>query len=472
MINEGNDPEVTGGAVDRAEGRALLFAPCAYNLAETTRMIEIAKAVRADPRAAAVFEVRFISEGGDFEHLIERGGFPVEKLQPRITPEKIERAYKLDRGEAIGAAFSVQECIEKIEGERAFIEAIKPAAIVTGSYVTIPVSSRAAGVPLVWVVQTTWLEGFFKHGAGMTDRLRFGPARTIADFAIFELINLWMRIGLLNPLNKAAKHFGVPGFKTMFEYWQGNLNLVAEPPDFTATPLPANYRFVGPIVARQDFPIPQQVSDLPHDQPIVYFAMGSSGAPEIVARIVESFAGRPYRVIAPIRPLLEKLPAMKVPANVIVTDWLPALKVNAMADVAVIHGGIGTVMTAAMAGTPIVGVPMQPEQSSNLAAVARKVFAICVPKSKDPSHAVQHAIAALLEDEVAKRKAQAYAERLTAWDGPARAATILLEEFGAKSSARATVDPAPGEHAGHASRLQVRSSAQKGGNPPPRAIQE
>jgi UDP:flavonoid glycosyltransferase YjiC (YdhE family) len=347
--------EMTEGR--RFSRRALLFSPCAYNLAETMRMIEIARAVRAFEGGGSAFDIRFISEGGEFDRLITEAGFPVERLEPRITPAQIERAYKLDKGETFGAAFSAKQCIEKMEGELAFIRKINSVAIVTGSYVTIPLAHRIAGVPLVWVVQSTWLESIFKHGAGMTGRIRPAPARKLADFAIHRLIDLWMRVSLLNPLNRAARHCGVPGFNTMFDYWRGDLNLVAESDDFTGAQLPSNYHFVGPIVAQQDFPIPSEISQIPHDRPIVYFAMGSSG-------------------------------------------------------------------------TPIVGMPMQPEQSVNLAAIARKGFAIRVPKSKDPSRRAQAAIRSLLVDETAHRKAKAYAEHLRAWNGPRKAAEILLSEFG------------------------------------------
>jgi hypothetical protein len=195
----------------RFSRRALLFAPCAYNLAETTRMIEIANAVRAGEGGDSAFEIRFISEGGAFERLIIEAGFPVERLEPRITPAQIERAYKLDKGEAFGAAFSAAQCIEKIEGELAFIREIRPIAIVTGSYVTIPLTHRIAGVPLVWVVQSTWLEGFFKHGAGMTGSIRPAPVRRLVDLAIYRMIDLWMRFGLLNSLNGAANTMAFPG---------------------------------------------------------------------------------------------------------------------------------------------------------------------------------------------------------------------------------------------------------------------
>jgi UDP:flavonoid glycosyltransferase YjiC (YdhE family) len=264
----------------------------------------------------------------------------------------------------------------------------------------------------------------------MTTDLRPAFVKRIADFGIFELLNLWMRVGLLHPLNKAAKHYGVAGFDTMFEYWRGDLNLVAEPPDLTGAELPDDYHFIGPVIARQDFPIPRAVLDLPHDLPLVYFAMGSSGTPEIVARVVEGFADQPYQVVAPVRSMLGHVDDVHVPDNVLVTDWLPALEVNRMADISVIHGGIGTVMTAALAGKPIVGVGMQPEQTANLAAIARHGFAIRVPKSTDPSDQILEAARRLLADDDAKRAARDYAESLAQWNGPANAARLLVDSYG------------------------------------------
>jgi hypothetical protein len=71
--------------------KVLLFAPCAFNLAETSRMVEIAKGVRHHPIASQVFRrSTFISDGGEFEQLIEKHGFPLTRLEPRLTPEKIE----------------------------------------------------------------------------------------------------------------------------------------------------------------------------------------------------------------------------------------------------------------------------------------------------------------------------------------------------------------------------------------------
>lgn len=93
-------------------------------------------------------------------------------------------------------------------------------------------------------------------------------------------------------------------------------------------------------------------------------------------------------------------------------------------------GGIGTVMTAALAGKPVVGVGMQMEQVANLACLERLGFAIRVPKSKDPSRHIQAAIRTLLNDQQAKAKAAAFAKIVARWDGPKLAADLLLEHYG------------------------------------------
>ncbi len=413
-----------------AARRTLLFAPCAFNLAETSRMLEIAKAVARDPIASALFEVHFISDGGDFESLIEKHDFALTRMEPRLTPEKIELIAKVDRGEKFVPAFTDAEMIQRVENELLVLRRLNPAAAITGSYPSIPTSCRVLKVPLVWVVQSTWLPDFFQHGAGMTDGLRPALVKAAADKCVLGFINFWIKHGFLNCVNRTAKHFGVPGYKSIFEFWRGDITLVAEPPGFSGVSLPPNHFFTGPLIPQGEFPLPDEVRNIPRDRPLIYFAMGSSGTPGIVARITESFEGKPYWVIAPVKFQLAQVSGVKIPCNVLVTDWVPALQVNKMADLALIHGGIGTVMAAALAGTPVVGVGMQLEQVANLACLERLGFAIRVPKSKDPSARIQAAIKHLLHDPVAKERAAAFALEAAKWDGPRLATKKLVEHYG------------------------------------------
>ena len=409
--------------------RILLFAPAAFNLAETSRMVEIAKAVERHPEAAGIFEVHFISDGGDFERIIEKHGFALTRMEPRLTKEKIEHIARVDRGEKFAPAFTDPEMIARIDHELACLKKLRPVAVVTGSYLTIPISCRVLQVPLVWVIQSTWLPSFFRHGAGLTDGVRPAAAKALADWFVWVFINFWIRYGFLNAVNRAARHYRVQGYRSIFEFWRGAVTLVAEPREFSGITLPPGYFYTGPLIPRDEFPMPAELEQIPRDQPLIYFAMGSSGTPEIVARILESFDGKPYRVIAPVKFQIAQLPGVRVPSNVLVTDWLPALRANSMADLAVIHGGIGTVMTAALAGKPVVGVGMQMEQVANLACLERLGFAIRIRKSRDPSRAVQNAIRKLLYDETAKAKAAAFARTAAQWDGPRLAVEKLLEYY-------------------------------------------
>jgi len=410
--------------------KTLLFAPCAFNLAETSRMVEIAKGIARHLTASQTFGIHFISDGGDFESLIEKRGFALTRMEPRLTPEKIELIAKVDRGEKFTPAFTDAEMIQRVENEVAVLKRLAPVVVITGSYPSIPVTCRVLNIPLVWVVQSTWLPVFFEHGAGMTDHLRPTAIKIIADRCILAFINFWIRYGFLNSVNHAAKHFSVPGYDSIFDYWRGDITLVAEPPGFSGVRLPPNHFFIGPLIPQDEFPMPQEVTEIPRDKPLIYFAMGSSGTREIVARIIEGFEGRPYRVIAPVKFQLAQVPNVRIPSNVFVTDWVPALQVNKMADLTVIHGGIGTVMTAALAGKPVVGVGMQIEQVANLACLERLGFAIRIRKSRNPSRKIQKAIARLLNDESAKSKAAAFAEVVARWDGPRFAAEKLLDRYG------------------------------------------
>ena len=409
--------------------RVLLFAPAGYSLAETSRMVEIAKGIMRHPKAREAFEVRFISEGGKFGELAAAHGFPLLTIEPPISDEKIAHIFAVNDEEKFAPVYSGREMIEKVRTDIRYLKELDPVAVVTGSYLSMPVSCKVLGIPIVWTVQSTWFEGFFASGAGTTDKIKPAWLKRIADFFVFSFIHFWMWYGFIHPVNKAAAHFGVSRYKPVFSYFAGKITLVCETPDFAMAALPPNHHFTGPLTTNEDFPLPDSVRDIPRDKPLVYFAMGSSGLPWVVADILKSFADKPYRVVAPVKSLIDKLGDIAIPPNVIVTDWLPALEVNRLADIAVIHGGIGTVMTAALAGRPVVGVGMQPEQVANLSCLVRKGMAIRVDKSKQVGVEVQTALAHLLRDDNAKANALSFSESMRGWNGPETAAELLYKEF-------------------------------------------
>jgi len=119
-----------------------------------------------------------------------------------------------------------------------------------------------------------------------------------------------------------------------------------------------------------------------------------------------------------------------VPENVLVTDWLPAHIVNPMADISVIHGGIGTVMTACLAGKPVVGVSMMIEQEANIDCLVRKGFAIRIRKNRLTPGKLCMAIEKLLADQEARKKAQQFQKIVEDSLDPSSITRFFLRTFG------------------------------------------
>lgn len=406
--------------------KTILFAIPGFNLAEATRMLEIAKVCRDK------FKILFISYGGKFEKLILEEGFKLKEMSPRLSQEKIDHFYRIDRGEETGTFFTEKELKERVDNEIALFKELKPCAVITGFCLSIPISTQVSKTPLVWIVGAPWLARYYEENLGTwPDMLDYPLFRLIPDRILDWLGNRmspFLYPIIFREFNKMAHQYGLKPYKKV-DYFVGDYTLLAEPPEFGGLAgIPANYHYIGPLIARLGGDIPDEVAQMPHDKPIVYFAMGSSGMPEIIQQIIEGFEGKPYRVIAPVKSLVQEM-NIRVPSNVIVTDFLPAHKVNPLADISVIHGGIGTVMTACLAGKPVVGVGMQPEQEANLECLVRQGFAIRLRKKRISAEAVLDAVEKLLNDKEALAKAQAFQKVVAAWDGPANAAKFFEETF-------------------------------------------
>lgn len=408
--------------------KTIIFAAAGYNLAETTRMIEVAKACKGH------FNIIFMCYGGRFEGMIEEEGFSIKKMEPRLTDEKLKYLDAKCRGDnPRGDWFSAQELESRVANEMEFYTEIKPAALLTGWCLSTIVSTRAAGVPFVMVGDSTWIKEFYEADLqAWPDLNDYFFIQCISEKKRNHLVNKLMLTKpiLVKPFNVVGKKYGVKKFNTFPELLEGDYTLLADIPEFTGLfNVRPNFHYIGPLIARIKGDIPDKIAEMPKDKPIVYFAMGSSGKPKIIRDIIEGFKDKPYRVIAPIQSLISGM-NLNIPENVIVTDFLPADKVNPLADVSVIHGGIGTVMTACLAGAPIVGVAMQAEQEANLDCCVRKGFAIRIKKKRVTAANILEAVDKMMHDETAKQEAKKFQKKLITWDGPANAAKFLKETFG------------------------------------------
>lgn len=374
--------------------KVALFGVLGWNIAETTRMIEVAKFSRE------FVEPHFVSYGGEFDELVVREGFKLHRLTPADTPEKIEHLWAVARGEKIAYSYSAEEIRERVKNELDLIQELKPCAMVMGSVLTFSISAKVSGLPLVNVMPFPWTRPYLEAGLPPLPSM----PKSLNRAAAWALLNLPIYSG---PFSRIAKEYGLPGYKTIPDVWSGQYNFAAEHPLLRpTTPLPSSWQFCDPIFARLDNEIPHGVKEFIESSklPVIYFAMGTSANKKVLMKVLESFRGLPVSVVAPIATYLE--PDDQVPENVLVTDWLPALEVSRLVDAAVTHGGAGTVQTSCEAGIPFVGVGMQPEQDINIEAVARYGAAIRLSRRRLTNQTLQKAIKKIVNDPSFKAKAR------------------------------------------------------------------
>jgi hypothetical protein len=413
---------------EKRDKKTLLFAVAGYNLAETGRMLEIAKAARAD------FDILFISYGGQFEELIRREGFTLREMEPRLTRRKLKRLRTVLNGDTWNTVdyFSYRDLVPRVANELHLFGEVSPVSVITGWCLSITISSRVAKVPFVNVLHSTSIQEYYRAGLQeWPDRL-YWLRRLFSEERLRRRINRRILTAALPvmPYNRIGKKYGLQKHNNFLELIEGDYTLLADIPEWVNLPeLRDNIHYVGPLPARLELEIPEEVARTPKDKPIVYFAMGSSGNPRLVANIIAGFRDKPYRVIAPVKDLVEDM-RINVPPNVIVTGFLPAHKVNSMANLSVIHGGQNTVMNACLAGTPIVGMGMHPEQEANLEACVRKGFAIRLSRWRDNASDVLTAIDKLLHDATAREEVLEFQKELRSWDGPANVRKFLCNTFG------------------------------------------
>jgi UDP:flavonoid glycosyltransferase YjiC (YdhE family) len=298
--------------------KTLIFAVAGYNLAETGRMLEIAKACKDK------FRIIFISYGGQYEHFIEEAGFELKKMEPRLTKKELARLRVILSGETLNTVgyLTEKQLILRIPNEIKLFKEVKPAAVLTGWCLSVAISTRAAGIAFVNGLHSTSITEYYKAGLQTwPDRLDFAFLHRLVGK---EKLQKWFNNRIFNakwvikPHNKIAKEYGLTEFNNFIEFIEGDHILLADIPEWVNLPkIRPNLHFIGPLPFRSNMDVPKEVSEIQTNKPIIYFAMGSSGKPKIIAEIIEGFRDKPYCVIAPVKAHIKGLD-VRIPSNVLV----------------------------------------------------------------------------------------------------------------------------------------------------------
>ena len=421
----------TGSAVAvRKNTSRLLFAPETFNFAEVTRAIEVARRMPSDVECVFAGFSRRNSE------YIRAAGFEFRLLTPHLSDEEGRLALAFDQGRSLRHPFTTQMLAQRVTSERVLLRCLRPDAVVIGVTPSQFISARAECVPLVFVRPFAYslahLEAARRVGAtGFLPRAT--PEDCLVDAAAARLLHtVGTRVPLSRSFHQVAKANGVSLPQGVFAGLTADLNLIASAPHLLPRwlEMPEGHRVVGPVYAHLPGEVPEIVADLDlaaGPKPLVYFAVGSSGNRDLVLDVLRGLGRADCQVLAPVRSHLHPEDLETLPLNVHVTDWIPAHQLGDAVDLAITHGGEGTVQTSCAQGWPFIGIPLQFEQRFNVQRCAAFGSARLVSQKEARATDWAALVRQALADEVMHSRARRMAELMEGLDGPGRAAEAICE---------------------------------------------
>lgn len=415
---------------------------------EATRSLEIMRAVReAAPEGYGVRGV-FFSHGGRFEKNALESGFEILHTKPALAGEGYLADLKPGPHDFVGDAHLAAELLK---GEIAALRECRPDVVLHGfwpfaglarrmvepnipgiCFLPLPLAPSLFGPKLIGDVPDQAKPLTFLPAAARRKLVRAVPPALLRNIPMMRQ----------NNIRHAAAERGWRGepVRNLFDMLKADLTVVNDFAGFYADlEIPEGYVITGPLYAAPedggtvDPEIAGAFRRETDGQVNIFCSMGSSGRKELLLEAVKAIATLPQErfravILAPkaVCPVEEVIPLVSGRPGVLVTDrFVPARLVNAMADVAVIHGGQGTVQTAVASGCPAVGVAMQPEQQINLEHIARRGAAVRIPAPRWNRRAVNAAIRAVAAEDSYKTNAARLAREMSETNGRAAAAEAI-----------------------------------------------
>ncbi|MCB0651674.1 MAG: glycosyltransferase [Saprospiraceae bacterium] len=392
--------------------KRILIMPDGNWLSHTSRALEIAKVLRETGH-----EVIFAIDG-PYTRLAQENGFEIITIQT-IDPERILACSRDSRTNWYEYDFIKTS----VEAELKLFDELRPNLVLMDFRLTLSISCELANIPLAVILNTSWTNFYtVNHGAPESHGLS-----KIFDKSITDQYASLLRKKILErdnrPFNKFRKEVGLPPRENILDTWRGDLNLLADLPEYGPTEnLPGHYKYIGPIVWEPEIELPDWYESLDPQKPTLYFSMGSTGFKRFFDQAVEIFKNSDYQCIMTTAGMV-KIP--DVPDNFFVVDYAPGSKIMEISDVVICHGGNGTVYQAMIQGTPIIGIPTMHDQEFNLDRVESLGIGIRLSEvNYQPEH-LEAAVKKVLAEKHFKENALRFKNMLKDFNGPLAGAQLI-----------------------------------------------
>ena len=408
-----------------------------YNLAETTRAIEVASALRKKG-----VETEFFSHGGPHSRRPDEAGFKNTLMLPEVTEKQHKRFMDLDQGRARGELYSPEEWVSFARSEIEILKKFKPDAVYAGFNLSSVLSTRAVGCPLIFLVPAQAIKTYYQQKLGsFPEFMENAFTRIIPQGWKDSIFNYFMsKINYLpiDNINKAADVLQIKRLENAFDILTGDLMLLSDLEQITGMPaavLPKNHYYMGPLFANLPMEVPAEVRKVfSGKEPKIFCAMGSSGSAEILRVSLNALKKTDYRVVGAVTSIMDPEEFAPFSDRFYVTRYLPAAQVNELADLAVTHGGQGTLQNSVWAGKPMVGVPFQFEQQMNLDMMVRAGTGIKIKMHEYTGERLLQEVKRILENPSYSENAKKLSTVFRNTDGAENAAKIIIKYLNERGS--------------------------------------
>jgi len=418
------------------------FFPAFASMGETIPLVKIAKAY-VDSGGKAIF----FSHSREFEYLAEEKGFTVVRLKPLLgkNPEETSQLYKngMPFEKVLARRFDRETIENAVQEEIEAFKATKVEMIVSAFTFTCSISARVLRIPLVVVTSGVAIPLYYESSNVTIPEeyenffIRLLPRSLKNRIAKWYLLHNKL---LVREFNKVASHYHVAPFRYTLDVLLGDHTLMCDDINFLGIQPSKEFpleNFIGPLVPRNsDEKQPSKIdADIEHhlQRPgrSIVLAMGSAyNYGNLFPVLIETLSNTDYNVIAVYKDIQNSDLRTKTRENILLKEFIPLDTILKKVDLAITHGGRGTIYTVAYAGKPAICIPIIAEQQFNIDNLVRAGAGICLSKKNLDPKKILKAIDTIFDNyTMFLENSRRLSKRLSGEAGEEKAVQRLLEIY-------------------------------------------
>ncbi len=417
------------------------FFPNFHSVGETLPLIKIAK-IYTELGGRVVF----FSRNGKYEHLTKEINCELIKLKEisllKVVDEfrkKVEDVEKIPYEKFIFGPYTSDTISRFVEEEIIAFKKANVKMILCTFNLSASISARVLKIPLVVLISGTITSAYFRSGLASFPENYENIFTKLLPSKLKNTLAKWIYLNnkiLVKDFNCVAKKYHIKPFQTLNDILAGDHNLVCDDINFLGIKPDNKYpleNFIGVITGGL---FEKQINEVDNDvkkhleRPgrSIFLAMGSSRDKLLFLSILDALNQKDYNVIA-VYTTIDKEELPKVKDNILLKKFInQPILVNKMVDLAIIHGGRGTVYNAAYSGKPVIGIPMFIEQQHNINNLLRRGVGLRLSKKFFKKEDLLNAIETIFSDyNKYLKNSQDLANSLTKQSGEKKAVKRIID---------------------------------------------